>query len=90
MHGDEVKGSGDNVRKGLSSLFHEINYLVRGHLHHAKSETVGIDCEILNVPSIIGVDDYSLSLNKAANAGAVLFVFENGFGKTMEYNIKLN
>lgn len=90
MHGDEVKGSGDDVRKGLSSLYHEINYLVRGHLHHAKSETVGIDCEILNAPSVIGIDDYSLSLNKAANAGAILFVFENVLGKTMEYNIKLN
>lgn len=90
MHGDEVKGSGDNIRKGLSSLYFEINYLIRGHLHHSESETVGIDCEVLTVPSIIGVDDYSLSLNKAANAGASLFVFENGFGKIMEYNIKLN
>ena len=41
-----------------------IQYLLAGHLHHNKTEEIGINSEVINVGSIIGVDDYSLSLRK--------------------------
>ncbi len=65
-----------------------IDYLIAGHLHHSKTETVGIDSEVINVPSIIGMDDYSMKLNKSSNAGATLLVFERLKGKVCEYSIK--
>lgn len=67
-----------------------IQYLLAGHLHHSKTEEVGINSEVINVGSIIGVDSYSLSLHKTANASAKLLVFEQTRGKVCEYTLKLN
>lgn len=89
IHG-EVKNMGRAIDEFSRVYGVPIDYLIGGHLHHSKSETIGINQEVINVPSIIGVDDYSLSLNKTSNAGATLLVFENLKGKVIEYDIKLN
>ena len=67
-----------------------IQYLLAGHLHHNRTEEVGVNSEVINVGSIIGVDNYSLSLHKTANASAKLLVFEQTRGKVCEYTLKLN
>lgn len=66
-----------------------IDFLVCGHKHHQSSKNIGIESDVISSPSIIGVDDYALSLNKTSDPGATLFVLESGVGKVMEYNIKL-
>ncbi|WP_342759422.1 hypothetical protein [Kineothrix sedimenti] len=89
IHG-EVK-SMERAIKDFSHTYNtKISYLIAGHLHHSKSETIGVNCEVINVPSVIGVDDYSLSLNKTSNAGATMLIIEEDRGKTIEYSIKLN
>ena len=89
IHG-EVKNM-ENALKDFSNTYNtQIDILLAGHLHHSKSEAVGVNRDVINVPSIIGVDVYSLSLNKTSNAGATFVVFEEGKGKVLEYNIKLN
>ena len=88
IHG-EVKNM-DNAMKDFSRIYNlQLNYLIGGHIHHGKYEEVGQDFEVLNIPSIIGIDDYSLSLQKGSNAGAKLFCFEENNGKSIEYSIKL-
>lgn len=89
-----VHGETKNMEKTMNDLSKiysiPFDYLIAGHLHHSKTETVGIDSEVINVPSVIGIDDYSLSLGKSSNAGATLLVFERLKGKVVEYDIKLN
>lgn len=88
IHG-EVK-SMEQAIKDFSQIYHvQLDFLIAGHKHHSRSETVGINQEVINVPSIIGVDDYSLSIHKTSNAGATFLVFEKGKGKSIEYAIKL-
>lgn len=88
VHGEYKKL--DQSIKDLSKTYGiTIDFLVAGHKHHQNSMNVGIQSDIIGVPSIIGVDDYSLSLNKTSDAGATLFVLEQGKGKIIEYNIKL-
>ena len=89
IHG-EVKNIGNAVNEFSRTYDTKINYLIGGHCHHSKMEEKGIDCEAISVKSIIGVDNYGLSLNKTSNAGTSLFIFEGGLGKTCEYTIKLN
>lgn len=67
----------------------DINYLFGGHMHHSSQEDTGVNSEVILVPSIIGIDDYSMKLRKTSNPAAKLFVFEEGLGKTIEYTIKL-
>lgn len=67
----------------------DIDILIAGHLHHSYSETVGYCCDVMRVPSIIGIDDYSMKLHKTSNPGATMFCIEPELGKTIEYHIKL-
>lgn len=88
IHG-EVK-SMEQAIKDFSQMYRvQLDYLIAGHKHHSRSETVGINQEVINVPSIIGIDDYSLSIHKTSNAGATFLVFEKDKGKVIEYAIKL-
>ena len=53
-----------------------IDFLVGGHKHHQDSQNIGIQSDVIGAPSIIGVDDYALSLHKTSDPGATLFVLE--------------
>lgn len=88
IHG-EVRNM-ENAIKDFSNTYNtDIRILIGGHMHHYKAETVGINRDVVNVPSIIGIDDYSMSLNKTSNPGATLLVIEQGDGIGVEYKIKL-
>ena len=88
IHG-EVK-SMEQALKDYQLMYDiKIDYLIAGHLHHSKSETIGIDKEVINVPSVIGVDPYSIKLRKTSNAGATLLIISEEYGKEIEYSIKL-
>lgn len=89
IHG-EVKNM-ENAIKDFSSIYGiRIQYLLAGHLHHNKIEEVGVNQEVINVGSVIGIDSFSLSLRKTSNASAKLLVFEQNKGKICEYTFKLN
>ncbi|MCR8641532.1 hypothetical protein NV379_02575 [Paenibacillus sp. N1-5-1-14] len=94
LHGHQLKGKKNAIRD-LSVLHREfIDYLYIAHFHHAGSLTVGIgannDIEVIQIPSVMGSDEYSDSLMTGAKAGALFSVFERGKGRAIEYKIKLN
>ena len=88
IHG-EGKGLEQAIKDFSRTYKTEINFLVGGHKHHQNSSNIGIESDVISAPSIIGVDDYALSLHKTSDPGATLFVLERDKGKTIEYNIKL-
>ena len=88
IHG-EVKNMESAIKDFSNTYNTNIHVLIGGHMHHYKAETVGVNKDVINVPSIIGIDDYSMSLNKTSNPGAVLFCIEENKGVTLEYKIKL-
>ena len=88
IHG-EGKGLESAIKDFSKTYGVELSFLVGGHKHHQNSSNIGIQSDVISVPSVIGIDDYALSLHKTSDPGATLFVLEAGKGKTMEYNIKL-
>ena len=89
IHG-EVKNL-ERAMKDFSSLYKvDIDILIAGHKHHQASEAIGFAKDVVSAPSVIGVDDYSMSLRKASDPGATFIVLEEGKGKTVEYSIKLD
>lgn len=88
IHG-EVKNMESALQKFTNIYNTKIDVLVGGHKHHFSAETVGIDREVINVPSVVGVDDYSMSLGKTSNPGAMLFVIERHNGVIEQRNFKL-
>ena len=89
IHG-EVKNMSNAIKEFSSIYGILIQYLLAGHLHHNKVEEVGVNQEVINIGSIIGIDNYSLSIRKTSNASAKLLVFEQDNGKICEYIFKLN
>lgn len=88
IHG-EVKNLEQAIKEFSKTYSVNIDFLIAGHKHHKDSANVGINSDVIGVPSVIGVDDYSLSLRKTSDPGATLFVLERGKGNVLEYNIKL-
>ena len=88
IHG-EVRNMESAIKDFSNTYNTTIRILIGGHMHHYKAETVGVNRDVVNVPSIIGIDDYSMSLNKTSNPGATLLVIEQGDGIGIEYKIKL-
>lgn len=88
IHG-EVKDLAAAIQDFSNTYRTEIHILIGGHLHHSANEEVGVCKDVIRVSSIIGINDFSMTINKTANPGATLFVVERGKGKTQEYNIKL-
>lgn len=88
-HG-EMKNFASSVNDFEKLYNQQVDYVICGHVHHFKAEEVGKNSEVIACRSIMGGDPYGASLNRVSNAGASLFVFENGKGKTCEYTIKLD
>ena len=88
IHG-EVKNMEKAIKDFSNTYNTNIQVLIGGHMHHYKAETVGVGKEVINVPSIVGIDDYSVYLNKTSNPGASMFMIEEGNGVVVEYKIKL-
>lgn len=81
----------------LSSAIHQfsntyktnIDYLIGAHIHHRKVGDVGRQRGAISIRSIVGVDNFSMDLNKTSDPGASLICFEEGQGDTVHYNIVL-
>ena len=87
-HG-EGKGMEQAIKDFSKTYKTQIDFMIGGHKHHKETSNSGIESDVISVPSIIGIDDFSLSLNRTSDPGALLFVLEEGKGNVIEYNIKL-
>lgn len=68
----------------------QLDYLFTGHWHSSFSEEIARNSEVLSVRSIIGVNPYSMTIGKTANAGASMFEFDQVDGLINEHKYKLN
>lgn len=89
IHG-ECKNMGQAIKDFSATYKVPVDILVGGHLHHAASENVGYNVDVVRVPSLIGIDPFSMTLNKTSNAGALFLVVEEGVGLVTQHFVKLN
>lgn len=87
IHG-EVKNMATALQKFTNTYGMMIDVLVGGHKHHFQAETIGRNKDIISVPSIMGIDDYSMSIGKTSNPGATMFVVERTKGVIEEKHFK--
>lgn len=93
VHGENEKNLENSIKDYVLTYGKQVHLLLSGHLHHAHEKTIGMsgmrDIEHVQVPAIIGIDDYSLKLKKTSNAGAKIMIIEENLGRTITHNIKL-
>ena len=89
IHG-EVRNLSSAI-KDYSDIYDlKVSYLCAGHKHHSEFENCGVKKGCIGVGSIVGSDEFSMSIRKAADATASFIVFEEGKGKTDEHTYVLN
>jgi hypothetical protein len=93
-HGHQLK-SKKNAIRDLSMLKRKFfDYLYISHFHHGSTLTVGEtetnNIEVIQLPSVMGSDEYSDTFMAGAKAGANLSIYETGKGRTISYNFVLN
>lgn len=89
IHG-EVKNLAAALKEYSDIYDVKISYIVAGHKHHSEFSNCGVRKGCIGVGSIVGVDDFSMRLRKAADATASFVVFEEGKGKVDEHTFVLN
>ncbi|MNW65247.1 hypothetical protein D3C74_436080 [compost metagenome] len=72
---------------------HPVDMMISGHLHHYHEKTIGMngmrDIKYVQVPSIVGIDEFSLKIKKTSNAGANLMMIQEELGRVANYEFKL-
>jgi len=89
-HGQDEKGNLEQAFKDyILSYKVNVDYLYTGHLHSTNIKEIGVNKEIIQSPSIMGINDFSMGLKRTANAGAKITVLTKNCGRTEEHNIIL-
>jgi hypothetical protein len=93
-HGHQIKNKKNAIRD-LSMLKRKFfDFMYVSHFHHGNTLTVGEglshNIEVIQLPSIMGSDEYSDSFFSGAKAGASLDIYEEGKGRSISYNFILN
>lgn len=89
IHG-EVKDMSRAISEFESVYMQPISYLVAGHKHEESYSNCGVRKGVIRSGSIIGIDDFSMTIRKSSDACASLTVFESGVGKAVQYTYVLN
>ena len=93
VHGDDSKKNINEISYWEQYHNITIDILLMGHFHHQEQISLGYsptdDKEIIIVPSLIGIDEFSRKNRKLARAGAKFILFEDN-NKTWEKVIYLN
>lgn len=92
-HGQNDKNLEQSI-KDYSTIYRtDIDLLLTGHLHSGLSKSTGIgnygNVEVIQFPSICGIDDFSMKLKRSACAGTKMLIIEEGKGKTIAYDINI-
>ena len=93
-HGHDIRNV-DSFLKDVSNkyrIFFDYGFFAHKHTSGSKSVGEGLtnNCEVINIPSIMGCDDYADTLLLGSKAGATLIEFNAKQGKRKTYDIILN
>lgn len=89
VHG-EVKNLSQAIMEFDNIYNTKISYLIAGHKHHGEFKNCGVRKGCIGVGSIIGNDEFSMTIRQCADATASFIVFEEGKGKVDEHTYVLN
>ena len=89
IHG-EVKNPSQAL-KDFSDIYDvKLDIIVSGHKHHGNFINCGYKKQCFGIGSIVGSDNFSITLRKQADAAANIIAIEYGAGKVNDKIIILN
>ena len=93
-HGHDIRNV-DTFLKDISNkyrIFFDYGFFAHKHSSNIRVVSEGLtnNCEVINIPSVMGNDDYADELLVGSKAGATLIEFTERQGKRKTYDIILN
>ena len=92
-HGQDERNLESSIKDYMMIYKVPVHIFKTGHLHHLNNKVIGMNglqnIEHIQSPAICGIDDYSVKLKKTSNAGSLITVIEEGYGKLCTYDIRL-
>jgi hypothetical protein len=73
-HGQSESNLVNSVQSYKDIYDIKIDLMLSGHLHNSKMETASLNTKVIQFPSIVGIDDYSMKLKKTAKAEGKLIL----------------
>jgi hypothetical protein len=65
-----------------------VDYFCVGHLHSKNEFEVAKGKEVIQVRSLMGINDFSKDIKKTSDAGATMFIVRKGYGKKYINDLK--
>jgi len=88
VHGNNEKNIRDSIKEYEDFYNIKINYMLVGHLHSKNEIEISKGKEVVQVRSLMGVNEHSAHLKKASDAGAIMFTVHQDYGKKYINEVK--
>lgn len=75
-HGQNESNLVTSVKEYKEIYNVDIDLMLTGHLHSSKQETASLRSKVIQFPSMIGIDDFSMKIKKTAKAEAKAIIKE--------------
>ena len=90
IHHGEDKNLVSSVKDFMMMYDQHIDFLICGHMHSGYEQTVGLNTSVIRIPSICGIDDFSVQIHKFSKPGTKLIILNKNKHEIVTYNINLD
>jgi len=87
-HGNKENNLKTSIQDYENTYGISVDYFVVGHLHTKNEFEVAKGKEVIQVRSIMGINEYAKDIKKSSDAGSTMFVVRKGYGKKYINDIK--
>ena len=88
-HGNKEGNLKTSIQDYESTYGINVDYFIVGHLHSKNEFEISKGKEVIQVRSIMGINEYAKDIKKSSDAGATMFVVRKGYGKKYINDVKL-
>jgi len=87
-HGNNEKNIKNSIKEYEDTYGIKVNYMLVGHLHCKNEIEIANGKEIIQVRSVMGVNEYSNTIKKTSKSGALMFTIHKDYGKKYVNEVK--
>jgi hypothetical protein len=90
IHNVEYKNLVSTVKDYMSMYNKHIDLMICGHMHSGYEQDISLDTKVIRIPSICGIDDFSVRIHKFARPATKLLLLNKINKNILTYDINLN
>ena len=87
-HGNHEKNVKNSIKEYEDTYNIKVDYLMVGHLHCKNEIEVAKGKEVIQIRSLMGINEYSTVIKKTSSAGATMFTIHKDCGKKYVNEVK--